>query len=171
LWVFIISILSVPMLFIKNKFPDLKIYFNILAFFILTTLIFFSCYWVSYKSLRGGGFKNFINFTGLFFTFYTIVMGFSFHNTMAVLEGLLGKKSAFIRTPKLNIEALKDNWKDNIYLSKNISKNIIFESLLFFYFIFGLYSGFQLNDFALFPFHLMLSVGFGFVVYKSFKSI
>jgi hypothetical protein len=46
-------------------------------------------------------------------------MGFSFHNSVAVLEGLWGKKE-FIRTPKLNIEGLKDKWKQNNYLSKHL---------------------------------------------------
>jgi hypothetical protein len=97
-------------------------------------------------------------------------MGFSFQNSVAVIEGLLGKKSEFVRTPKFNIEALKDKWKDNIYMSRKISKNTIAEGLLVIYFLFGLYSGFKLDDFGLFPFHLMLFLGFGFVFIKSFKT-
>jgi hypothetical protein len=69
-------------------------------------------------------------------------MGFSFHNTIAVLEGLWGKKSEFVRTPKLNIEELKDKWKQNSYLSQTISKNIIIEGILILYFIFAMYSAF-----------------------------
>lgn len=105
----------------------------------------------------------------MFFTFYAIAMGFSFQNSIAVLEGLLGIKSEFIRTPKFNIEALKEKWKDNIYISRKISKNTIVEGLLVLYFFFGLYSGFKLNDFALFPFHLMLFFGFGYVFVQSLK--
>ncbi len=170
LCVFAMSILSVPILFIKNHYRHLDIYFNIMAFFMVTTLIFFSCYWFTFKSIRGGGFKSFFKFTGLFFTFYTIVMGFSFQNSIAVLEGLLGKKSAFIRTPKLNIEIQKELWKENIYLTNNISKNTFFEGLLLLFFMFGLYSGYKLNDYALFPFHIMLSIGYGFIFYKSIKN-
>jgi cellulose synthase/poly-beta-1,6-N-acetylglucosamine synthase-like glycosyltransferase len=170
LCVFIMAILSVPVLIIKNQFIHLKVYFDIMAFFVITTVIFFICYWFAYKNIHGGGFSNFIKFIGLFFTFYTIVMGFSFQNSIAVLEGLLGKKSDFVRTPKFNIEALKDKWKENSYLSKTISKNTIVEGLLAIYFIFGLYSGYKLNDFALYPFHLMLVIGYGFVFFKSLKS-
>jgi cellulose synthase/poly-beta-1,6-N-acetylglucosamine synthase-like glycosyltransferase len=171
LCVFIMAILSVPVLQIKNHFGHLKVYFDIMAFFIITTVIFFTCYWFTYKRFHGSGFLNFLKFTGLFFTFYTIVMGFSFQNSIAVLEGLLGKKSDFVRTPKFNIEALKDKWKENSYLSKTISKNTTVEGLLAIYFIFGLYLGFKLNDFALFPFHLMLVVGYGFVFFKSLKTM
>jgi cellulose synthase/poly-beta-1,6-N-acetylglucosamine synthase-like glycosyltransferase len=168
--VFIMAILSVPVLIIKNQFIHLKVYFDIMAFFVITTVIFFICYWFAYKRFHGGGFSNFMKFTGLFFTFYTIVMGFSFQNSIAVLEGLLGKKSDFVRTPKFNIEALKDKWKENSYLSKTISKNTVVEGLLAIYFIFGLYSGYKLNDFALYPFHLMLVIGYGFVFFKSLKA-
>lgn len=170
LCIFTMAILSVPAIFIKEYYSHLAIFFNVMAFFVLTSVIFFICYWNSYKNIRGGGFKNFIKYIGLFFTFYTIAMGFSFHNSIAVLEGLWGKKSEFIRTPKFNIESLKDKWKDNIYMTKSISKNTIIEGLLMIYFLFGLYSGFRFQDFGLFPFHLMLFFGYGFVFYKSIFS-
>ena len=101
-------------------------------------------------------------------------MGFSFHNSVAVLEGLWGKKSEFIRTPKFNISTFKDNLKNNKYLSKNISLHVIIEGMLMLYFAFGLYSAFvvgdQGGDFGLFPFHFMLFLGFGFVFFKSLTS-
>ena len=170
LCIFIMAVLSVPALFIKNYYSHISVYFDVMVFFIVTSIIFFICYWNTYKSIRGGGFKNFINYIGLFFTFYSIAMGFSFQNSIAVLEGLLGKKSDFIRTPKFNIEVLKDKWKDNIYISKKISKYTLFEGLLMLYFLFGLYSGFKLNDYALYPFHLMLFFGFSYVFFNSFKA-
>ena len=170
LCVFVISFLSVQMLIIKHKFLVFDVYFNIMAFFILTTVLFFISYWVTYKNIHGNGFKNFINYIGLFFTFYAIAMGFSLQNSVAVLEAYFGKKSAFIRTPKLNIEQLKDRWKENIYLTKYISKITIFEFLMVLYFIFGLYKGIQLNDFGLFPFHLMLVFGYGYVVKNTIQN-
>ncbi len=169
LCIFLMAILSVPVLFIKHYFSHLNYLFNIIAFFVLTTIIFFICYWNTYRSLRGGGIASFLNYIKMFFTFYTIAMGFTFQNSIAVLEGLLGKKSEFVRTPKFNIEALKDKWKDNIYISRKISKNTIIEGFLMIYFVFGLFYAIKLNDFGLFPFHLMLVIGYGFVVYKSFK--
>ncbi len=169
LCIFTMAVLSVPMLFVKNYFSHISWYFDIMVFFIVTSIIFFICYWFTYKNVQGGGFKNFIKYIGMFFTFYAIAMGFSFQNSIAVLEAFLGKKSEFIRTPKFNIEALKEKWKDNIYISKTISKNTFIEGLLIFYFIFGLYSGFKLNDYALFPLHLMLLFGFSYVFIQSLK--
>ncbi|WP_339654935.1 cellulose synthase family protein [Flavobacterium frigidarium] len=165
--VFIMAILSVPVLYIKNKYIQFDAIFDILVFFVISSLLFFISYWVTFKNLHGGGFKNFLRYTSMFMTFYTIVMGFSFHNTLAVLEGLWGKKSEFIRTPKLNIEGLKDKWKQNTYLSKKISKNIFIEGGLIFYFIFGIYSAVLLNDYSIIALHLMLVTGFTFVFVKS----
>jgi cellulose synthase/poly-beta-1,6-N-acetylglucosamine synthase-like glycosyltransferase len=170
LCIFIMAVLSVPVLFIKNQYSHISLYFDVMVFFIVTSLIFFICYWNTYKIIQGSGFMNFSKYTGLFFTFYSIAMGFSFQNSIAVLEGLVGKKSEFIRTPKFNIETLQEKWKENIYISRKISKYTLFEGLLMAYFLFGLFAGYQLNDFALYPFHLMLFFGFSYVFFNSFKS-
>ena len=172
--VLIVGVLSIPMLYIKNEYAHLKPYFYVMSFFVISTIIFFICYWVMYKRSYGNELKNFVQYTVLFFTFFSIAMGFSLHNSIAVLEGHIGKRSDFVRTPKFNISTLKDSWKGNKYLKKNISVNVIFEGLLMLYFAFGMYSAFivgdQGGDFGLFPFHLMLTIGFGYVFFKSLTS-
>lgn len=169
--VLIIALLSVPILYIKNEYAHLKIYFVTMSFFVVSTLIFFICYWFSYKRIHGSGFKNFIEYIALFFTFFSIAMGFSLHNSIAVVEGHLGKKSEFVRTPKFNVKSLGERWRDNIYLKKNFSPKLLIEGLLMLYFAFGMYSAFivgdQGGDFGLFPFHLMLFFGFGYVFFRS----
>jgi len=131
-------------------------------------------YWVMYKKTYGGGIKSFFNYIGMFFVFFSIAMGFSLHNSIAVIQGHLGKKSEFVRTPKFNVSKFKDNLKNNKYIKKTISINVVFEGLLMLYFAFGMYSAFvvgnQGGDFGLFPFHLMLFLGFGYVFFKSLTS-
>jgi cellulose synthase/poly-beta-1,6-N-acetylglucosamine synthase-like glycosyltransferase len=174
LLVLTVAILSVPMLYIKANNPELKPVFFILAGFAFSTVIFFMCYWLTYSKIHGGGFKNFIKYIGMFFIFFSIAMGFSVHNSIAVLEGHFGKKSEFIRTPKFNIGTLKETWKGNKYITHNFSPNTIIEGILMLYFAFGMYSAFVVgkeeSDFGLFPFHLMLFCGFGFVFFKSLTS-
>jgi hypothetical protein len=172
--VLIVAVLSIPMLYIKNEYAHLKPYFYVMSFFVISTVIFFICYWIMFKNIYGSGIKNFIRYIGMFFTFFSIAMGFSLHNSIAVLEGHLGKKSEFIRTPKFNISTFKDSWKNNKYIKKSLSVNVIFEGILMLYFAFGMYSAFivgnQGGDFGLFPFHLMLFLGFGYVFFKSVTS-
>ena len=172
--IFIVAVLSIPMLYIKNEYAHLRDYFYIMSFFIVSTIIFFVCYWFMYRNIYGSGYRKFFGYIGMFFTFFSIAMGFSLHNSIAVIEGHVGKKSEFVRTPKFNIRKFKDNWKNNKYLRKKLSSNVIIEGLLMLYFGFGLYSAFivgdQGGDFGLFPFHLMLFVGFGYVFFKSLRS-
>ena len=169
--IFLVAVLSIPMLYIKNEYEHLKIYFYVMSFFVVSSLIFFICYWHMYKNIYGGGFKNFIKYIGAFFTFFSIAMGFSLHNTIAVLEGHLGKKSEFVRTPKFNIKTIKDGWKNNKYIKKKPSIHVVLEGILAIYFVFGMYSAFVVGnhggDFGLFPFHFMLFVGFSYVFFKS----
>ena len=167
LCVFLVSLLSIPTMYIKELFPQFDIVFTMLSFFVLSTVILFICYWFTYKSIQGSSFDNFVDYIKLFFTFFSVALGFSLHNSIAVLEGHMGKRSEFVRTPKFNLNSLTDSWKDNKYLAKKLSPNMILEFGLMVYFLFGMYSAIPLNDFGLFPFHLMLFLGFGFVFFKS----
>ena len=171
--VLIVGVLSIPMLYIKNEYAHLKAYFYVMSFFVISTLIFFICYWYMYKKTHGSTFKDFVQYVVMFFTFFSIAMGFSLHNSIAVIEGHIGKRSEFVRTPKFNINSIKDSWKNNKYLRKKPSLNVVLEGLLMLYFGFGMYSAFivgdQGGDFGLFPFHLMLFLGFGFVFFNSLK--
>ena len=172
--IFLVAVLSIPMLYIKNEYEHLKPYFYVMSFFVVSSIIFFICYWHMYKNIYGKNFKNFFKYIGAFFTFFSVAMGFSLHNTIAVLEGHFGKKSEFVRTPKFNIKSIKDGWRNNKYIKKKPSVHVILEGMLAIYFVFGMYSAFivgdQGGDFGLFPFHLMLFLGFGYVFFKSIFS-
>ncbi|MCL5247164.1 glycosyltransferase family 2 protein [Cellulophaga sp. 20_2_10] len=167
LCVFLVALLSIPMLYIKNRNESLGWVFEVTSFFILSTVILFVCYWFTFKSIQGSSFSKFIDYIRLFFTFFSIALGFSLHNTLAVIEGHRGKRSEFVRTPKFNINNISDSWKGNKYLTKKLSPNMILEFGLMLYFLFGMYSAIPLNDFGLFPFHFMLFLGFGYVFFNS----
>ena len=167
LGVFIVALLSIPTMYIKALFPQFDWVFVVLSFFVSSTVILFVCYWFTYKSVQGSGFGKFVKYIRLFFTFFSVVLGFSLHNTLAVIEGHIGKRSEFVRTPKFNIKTIKDGWKGKRYLAKKISPHTIIEFLLMLYFLFGMYSAIPLEDFGLFPFHLMLFIGFSYVLAKS----
>ena len=172
--VLIVGLLSIPMLYIKNEYAHLRYYFYFMSFFVISSVIFFICYWFMYKKTKGAGFKNFFEYVVMFFTFFSVAMGFALHNSIAVLEGHIGKRSEFVRTPKFNINKLSDSWKGNKYIKKKPSIHVIIEGILVLYFGFGLYSAFivgdQGGDFGMFPFHLMLFSGFSYVFSNSILS-
>lgn len=171
--VLVVAVLSIPMLYIKNEWEHFSWFFDVTSLFIISTVIFFVCYWFTYKRIHGGGFLNFIEFSKSFVTFYAVAMGFSVHNSKAVLEGHTGKRSEFVRTPKFNLSRFKDNFKNNKYVQKKISRNTLLEIVMTLYFLFGMSSAFFVGkdgDFGLFPFHFLLFLGFGFVTISSLRS-
>ena len=152
--VLIVGVLSIPMLYIKNEYSHLKVYFYVMSFFVISTLIFFICYWYMYKKSHGSSFKDFVQYVIMFFTFFSIAMGFSLHNSIAVIEGHMGKRSEFVRTPKFNISSDKDSWKNNKYLNNKTSLVVIIEGLLMLYFGFGMYMAFIVGDQGLSLIHI-----------------
>ena len=112
--------------------------------------------------------KAFFHFIFLFPMFLAVSMGLSLHNAMAVLEGYMGKKSGFIRTPKFNLSNDKSKkWGTNVYLKRKINPITILEVLLAAYFFGGILLGIHYEDYGLMPFHIMLFLGFGYVSFYS----
>lgn len=165
--IMITAILSVPILVIKNNSSQYTALFNIAAVLIFSFLSLSLFYWVSFKSQDKNILRRIGAFAINFPLFLSISMGLSLHNALAVLEGYIGKKTPFIRTPKFNIQKATDNWTDNIYRTHQISWLTIFEGLFFVYFIFGITLEFYYKDFGLFLFHFLLAAGFGIVFYYS----
>ena len=169
-FVLAVSVLSVPMLYIKHHYDGFGFIYDMNAFFVISTVILFICHWVVYKNLHGNTISIFIRYIRMFVSFFTLALGFSLHNSLAVSEAFRGKKSAFIRTPKFAVVGARDSWKGNQYLTSAITPSIVLEISLLLYFVFGLASCFYLDDYSMIPFHTMLCAGFGFVVYHSLKN-
>ena len=163
------SILSVPVLYIKYTSPELKLLFQISSLFVLSlvSLIFF--YWNSMRKEYKDGIETTLAFIPKFFIFLSVSMGLSLHNAVAVIEGYLGRKTPFVRTPKFNIKNSKDKWKNNKYFSKRINFLTLLEGILSLYFVGGIAYGYYIEDLGLFPFHFMLALGYGLVFYYSVK--
>jgi len=92
-------------------------------------------------------------------------MGLALHNSIAVIQGFIGKRTPFIRTPKFNVQEKSDSWKINKYLSRKIKPSVYAELLLACYFIGGIGLGIYYQDFDLLPFHIMLAFGYGAIGY------
>lgn len=161
------AILSVPMLFIKSRHPQTEWIFDLGIVFIIGFLSITIFYWTSAKRFYGP--KPSKSFLSLYPRYLMVSMGLSLHNGIAVLEGLLGHKTPFIRTPKFNVALKGDSWKGNDYVKVKLNAVTIMEGLLCLYFIFGIATGVYLKDMGLMFFHVMLMLGFGGVFYYSVK--
>ena len=161
------AVLSIPLMFVKQRQPGLSGLFHIASFFLLSFLVLALFYWVSRPAGSLG--SRLKKFSVEFPLFLSLSMGLSLHNSIAVIEGYLGFKTPFIRTPKFALLPAEGNWSNRKYRPVKMSLLTIAEFFLACYFAFGLMMAFVLHDFGLFPFHLMLTFGFAAVVWYSFK--
>ena len=161
------AMLSIPMLYIKFLNPDFNLIFNLGSVFLLGFFSIGYFYWVAAKRMEPAGTWKY--FVRTFPFFLTVSMGLSLHNALAVLEGLFGYRTPFVRTPKFNVTDSGKKWKGNIYVKNKIDVMTIMEGVLSIYFIFGIAFGIHLQDFGLILFHLMLAAGFGSVFYYSVR--
>lgn len=159
------ALLSIPVLFIRNLSPSWEVLLNISMVFLLGYVFLVIFYWNGFKDRSKSFWQNLKSFVPQMFMLLSVFLGLSVHNAIAVIEGLIGKKSAFIRTPKFNIQTKKDSWKGNKYFSRKINPLTLLEGLLSIYFTAGLGLAFYFNDYALLPFHILLSLGFLLVFY------
>lgn len=169
LGIFVSSLFSIPVLIVKNHTHDMDVMFKIGTVFMFSLFSLGIYYSVSFFRIHGFSVSTFFRFLITYPVFLSISMGLSLHNAIAVIEGYMGKKTPFIRTPKFNITDKKDKWIKNVYLSKKLHPVTFFEGLLILYFLFGIGLGVVYNDFGLLPFHAMLVIGYSFVFFFSVK--
>jgi cellulose synthase/poly-beta-1,6-N-acetylglucosamine synthase-like glycosyltransferase len=98
--------------------------------------------------------------------FMLMSSGLCIHNGLAVVQGLMGRKSAFMRTPKLNIVTRNDtNVRKRAYLSASSYSVLALESILA-----VLFSGltiycFSIGYYAVIPSYVFFAGGYLMVVY------
>jgi cellulose synthase/poly-beta-1,6-N-acetylglucosamine synthase-like glycosyltransferase len=170
IFILIVSILSLPVLHIKDSFSDLNLILQFMAFFIVSTIFLMFYYWQSYRDKTEKKLGSFFRFVGRFFEFLIVSMGLSLSNTVAVLEGYMGIKSSFVRTPKFNV-AKKGEFKGNKYDKKSLSIINIGEFILFVVFGFTAVNRALYGDLGMVPFHLMLAIGYGLVFFYTVKEV
>lgn len=165
--VFSVAILSIPIFYVKLHFIKYALLFKYATGFISSMFFLLIFYWVAQRSLKNNLLTTLKQFIWKFPLFLAVSMGMSLHNGIAVMEGYLGKKSPFVRTPKFNLEKLSDKWYGNKYLASSIGGVTILEGVLFIYFLGGIALSFYYNSFGLLPLFLILSFGFGYVFFYS----
>lgn len=169
-FILLLSLLSLPILHIKDSFSDLNFFIQFGSIFILSTIFLMYYYWMSYRDKTENGFTSFFRFAGRFLQFLIVSMGLSLNNTVAVLEGYMGIKSSFVRTPKFNV-ASKSEFKGNKYDKKKISLLTIGEGVLMLLFGFTAINRGMYGDLGMAPFHLMLACGYGLVFFYSIAEL
>lgn len=157
-FILFIALLNLPIVLIKKAHPELDIYFNMMAIFILASISTFLFYLCAQQDLRGDWKRRML----LFPVFMAGTMGMAVNNTRAVLEALFNRKSAFRRTPKYNILTKGDTWRGSLYRFSQVDGGTLIELLLALYFLIAVATSIWLVEIAALPFQLMFLFGFGF---------
>ncbi|UKN01724.1 glycosyltransferase family 2 protein [Paracrocinitomix mangrovi] len=163
-FVFIISLLSFPLTWAKSNMEEYSLLFNISSFFMISWLILASFYFVAFIQDKQ---KSILSYFWKFPLFLSISMALGLHNSLAVIEGYIGKKSPFIRTPKFNITEKSDNWSTGKYAIKKVGLMTYLEGALLLYFIWGFQCAIQLKDYQMLPLYILLIVGYSTVFLSS----
>jgi len=170
IFILMMSILSLPVLHIKDSFSDLNYILQYGAVFLLSTAFLMFYYWHSFRDKTDNVILSLLLFIGRFFQFLMVSMGLALNNTVAVLEGYLGIKSSFVRTPKFNVN-VKSEFKGNKYDKKSISILNMGEGILMLLFAFTTINRAIYGDIGMVPFHLMLTIGYGLVFFYSISEL
>lgn len=170
IFILILGLLSLPVLHIKDSFSDLNYFIQFGSIFIVSTLFLMYYYWNSYRDKTDNTMKSIFSFIIRFFQFLIVSMGLSLNNAVAVIEGYMGIKSSFVRTPKFNVSGKTDKI-ENKYDKKSLSLVTIFEGVFFVIFLFTAINRLTYGDIGMVPFHLMLAAGYGMVFFYSIAEI
>jgi cellulose synthase/poly-beta-1,6-N-acetylglucosamine synthase-like glycosyltransferase len=163
-FILIAGILNVPLIFIKHQ-GGYETHFAIMAVFVFAFIGSFLFYMYSQKDVYTDWNRRIL----LFPLFMAGSMGFAVNNSRAVLEGLLKKKSEFVRTPKYSVIEKKDNWTNKKYVLKKFNYTVIIELILALYCFFGVAASIYYLELAAVPFQLLFSIGFGLVAWLSVR--
>ncbi|MBU1095939.1 MAG: glycosyltransferase [Bacteroidetes bacterium] len=164
-FILLAGILNVPLIFIKNSGPYDNL-FNFMSIFILAFISTFLFYLHAQKDVYLDWRKKIT----LFPIFMAGSMGFALNNSRAVIEGLLSRKSEFVRTPKYKVAAKGDNYSKNIYFQKTkVDSSAFVELILALYCFIGVGASIYFMEIASLPFQLMFFGGFGIVSFLSLR--
>ncbi len=163
-FILLAAILNVPLIFVKNSGSH-EVYFALMSVFVLAFISTFLFYLYSQKDVRSDWRKKIV----LFPLFMAGSMGLAVNNSRAVFEGLMNRKSEFIRTPKFKVVDEKDSWTGKKYLNSKIGLSVIIESIMAVYCLIGIVSSIYFLELAVLPFQLLFFTGFSFVAITSIK--
>jgi cellulose synthase/poly-beta-1,6-N-acetylglucosamine synthase-like glycosyltransferase len=163
-FILLAAILNVPLVFIKNSGSH-EVYFAVMSLFVLAFISSFMFYLYSQKDIRTDWRKKIV----LFPLFMAGSMGFAVNNSRAVIEGLLNRKSEFVRTPKYQVIDGKDPWVGKKYTTNKFGMSVIVELVMAVYCLVGIISSIYLLEIAALPFQLLFFLGFSFVSLTSIK--
>ncbi len=169
--VFFLGLASVPTLYLQEstRFASIPLSWGSIGLITVFAVQFVSN---ANHTLKGkSNLSSLVKFVLLFPLFLALSMGLSLNNSIAVVEGWLGKKSRFIRTPKFNILSGSDKPSGDKYKNRKVPLSTWLEGLLTLYFFAAVILGFQKQSPGFLMLHLLFMLGYGTIFILSVKQL
>lgn len=170
IFVFLVGVFSVPMLFVLGP---LGIDLSKASIFMASLMSIIIVYFVANVGVawpKQNIVWMIVKFIFLFPVFMALSMGIAFHNSIAVIQGLLGKSSPFIRTPKYGATNAKSSLINKKYFSNRLDWIAVMEGFLCLYFVSAVVWAFYYDMHTFLAMHIMLASGYFMLFYYSMKS-
>lgn len=168
--VFAIGIFSVPVAIALKPMGVNPAFFTIFLTGLCAIILIYYVANVEVAWQKENKLRMIVKFVILFPVFLALSMGLSFHNSIAVIQGLLGKKSPFVRTPKFDVRQIGDQISKKNYFNTSLSKMTIWEGFFFLYFAAGMIWGIICQEPTFIVMHLLLASGYGLIFFFSIKN-
>jgi cellulose synthase/poly-beta-1,6-N-acetylglucosamine synthase-like glycosyltransferase len=152
----ILSVLMLPAMIIRFYQGWFQMLFIDLPLFLVSTFSISSFYLVSQRELFPKSWGRSLLYLPLLMA---LGIGLTITNTKAVIEALIGKQTAFARTPKYKVESRKDKVKTTKY-RKRLGWIPWVELLVGTYFALTVYYAFENENYVTIPFLLLFVFGY-----------
>lgn len=160
-------LLSFPLTYALQHISETSWLWSLIPLFLTSNLLLL-CVFLGGNAVYGAKkWWEWLLFPFLFLSFLTVNLGISLYMSLGVIEGYIGKKSAFIRTPKFNVDRKKKLEKQHKYEKTKLAPIVFVEALI------ALYGGFQIayaasvGDIFAMCFAIMFTTGFTYNVIAS----
>lgn len=159
--------LSLPVSMAMESLPDNSWVFKLVPFAlcsnVMLLLVFAGGNIVSAKNKA----MSALTFPLTFIGFLIVNLGMSLYMALGIVEGYLGKKSEFVRTPKFNVTGNKESTAGNTYLRIQITPLHFLEFLFFAYGVIQMVYHLQRGNIPMLLFASAFAIGFGFNVFST----
>lgn len=155
------ALLSVPLLFVRESYPQFQLIFQWSGLIAFSLLVYILHYFISYfNHNKGSVVRRIVGFIIHFPFFVSLFIGMSLSNAIGIVEGYLGFKSGFVRTPKFNTLVATTQLLKSKYARVRLNWVTYVEGALIFYFGFGIWQAMVFKNYGNLPVLGMAFIGF-----------
>jgi cellulose synthase/poly-beta-1,6-N-acetylglucosamine synthase-like glycosyltransferase len=159
----LLAVLNLPVVLVASRY-DLRLLWPFSLYFLFTVFGTFSYYWTAQRATNMNWRRRAVYFP----LFLGASIGMGVNNSKAAIEGLLGKKSPFVRTPKYDLIGKFRGWRDKRYRSP-VSWSTAVEVLLALYTLATIGVAIRLQEYGGLPFLCLFAFGYSMVAFYSLK--